>query len=111
MDLFEFARTGDPVLLQAIDDGFDVDKANENGDTLVMLATYHGHAELVRGLVARGADVNRPNAKGLVPLAGAVFKGHEDLILTLLRAGADPDAGSPTVRATAAMYGRTLPAV
>ncbi|MGO1235652.1 MAG: ankyrin repeat domain-containing protein [Microbacterium gubbeenense] len=110
MDAFTFARTGDPVLFQEIDDGYSVDSANENGDTLLMLAAYHGHADLVRGLIARGADLNRPNAKGLVPLAGAVFKGHEAIVLSLVRAGADVGAGSPSARETAAQFGRTLPA-
>jgi len=110
MDLFESARTGDAALLQEIDDGADVDTANENGDTLLMLAVYHGHPGLVRGLIARGADLNRPNAKGLVPLAGAVFKGHDAIVLSLVEAGADVDAGSPSARETAAQFGRTLPA-
>lgn len=110
MDLFDSARSGDSILLQEIDDGADVDTANENGDTLLMLAVYHGHPGLVRGLIARGADLDRPNAKGLVPLAGAMFKGHGAIAESLVAAGADVDAGSPSARETAAQFGRALPA-
>lgn len=88
MDLFTFARVGDPVLLQEIDDGYNVNSANENGDTLVMLAATHGHAALVRGLIARGADLTRRNAHGSSPLTAAVARGHADVAETLRHAGA-----------------------
>ena len=35
-----------------------------------------------------------------------MFKDEQDVVRTLLAAGADPDAGSPTARETAAMFGR-----
>ena len=46
------------------------------------------------------------NHRGQSPLAGAVFKQADAVIAALLAAGADPDAGMPTARATAAMFGR-----
>jgi ankyrin repeat protein len=73
-----------------------------------MLAAYHGHADVVDGLARHGADVNRLNDRGQSPLAGAVFKGEDEVVRVLLRHGADPDAGSPTARATAEMFGRSL---
>lgn len=88
MDLFTFARNGDTVLLQEIDDGYDVDSSNEYGDTLVLLAARHGHHAIVRGLIARGADVNRRNATGLTPIAAAAAAGHADIVDTLRHAGA-----------------------
>lgn len=45
-----------------------------------MLAAYHGHAELVRLLLAHGADANRLNDRGQSPLAGAVFKKEDAVI-------------------------------
>ncbi|MGZ4495802.1 MAG: hypothetical protein ACXVWU_13945 [Nocardioides sp.] len=39
-------------------------------------------------------------------LSGAVFKGEDAVVRALLAAGADPDAGTPTARETAAMFGR-----
>lgn len=109
MDPFDSARSGDNILLHQIDDGADVDAANENGDTLLMLAAYHGHADLVRGLIARGAALDRANPMGLVPLAGAVFKRHDAVVAALMAAGADIDAGSPSARETAAQFGLALP--
>lgn len=73
---------------------------NEKGDTLVrrypqtvhhidiaktntkklMLAAYHGHAELVKVLLQHGADPNRLNDRGQSPLAGAVFKKEDAVI-------------------------------
>jgi ankyrin repeat protein len=107
--LFDLARTGDAALLAAVDEGVPAGLANERGDTLLMLAAYHGHAGLVRELAARGADVDPSNDRGQTPLAGAVFKGHDEVVAALLAAGADPDAGTPSARETARMFGRELP--
>lgn len=45
-----------------------------------MLASYHGHAALVRLLLQHGADPNTLNDRGQSPLAGAVFKGEAEVI-------------------------------
>lgn len=46
----------------------------------LMLAAYHGHAELVGLLIQHGADPNRVNDRGQSPLAGAVFKKEDAVI-------------------------------
>lgn len=46
----------------------------------LMLAAYHGHAELVKFLIEHGADPNRLNDRLQSPLAGAVFKKEDDVI-------------------------------
>ncbi|MFD6176535.1 MULTISPECIES: ankyrin repeat domain-containing protein [unclassified Isoptericola] len=107
--MFDLARAGADLLLEFVDAGVPADHADAQGNTLLMLAAYHGHAGLVRGLAGRGADVDRVNARGQSPLAGAVFKGADDVVAALLDAGADPDAGAPSARDTAQMFGRTLP--
>ncbi|MFC8598433.1 ankyrin repeat domain-containing protein [Isoptericola sp. NPDC057191] len=107
--MFDLARAGADLLLEFVDAGVPVDHADAQGNSLVMLAAYHGHAGLVRGLAERGADVDRVNARGQSPLAGAVFKGADDVVAALVAAGADPDAGTPSARDTARMFGRTLP--
>ena len=105
--LFGLAREGATQPLAAyLDAGVAADLANHTGDTLVMLAAYHGHAETVAALLARGADPNRPNDRGQTPLAGAVFKGEDDVVSALVRGGADPEAGRPSAVATARMFGR-----
>jgi uncharacterized protein len=105
--LFDLARDGDAAALAAyVDAGVPVNLTNAAGDTLVMLAAYHGHVEAVRALVARGVDVNRLNDRGQSPVAGAVFKGEDDVVRVLVDGGADPLAGHPTAVDTARMFGR-----
>ena len=105
--VFDLARAGDQVRLTAyVDAGVPADLTDASGNTLLMLAAYHGHADAVRALVARGADVDRLNDRGQSPLAGAVFKGEDAVIGVLVESGADVDAGEPSARATAVMFGR-----
>jgi ankyrin repeat protein len=106
--VFDFARAGDAASLAAyVDAGVPVNLTNDAGDTLLMLAAYHGHADAVTALLERSADPNRANDKGQTPLAGAVFKGETEIVKQLAAAGADPDAGTPSARAAAVMFGKT----
>ncbi len=105
--MLDLARSGEGERLAAyVDAGCPVDLTDAAGNTLLMLAAYHGHAATVALLAARGADVDRVNDRGQSPLAGAVFKGEPDVVRTLLDHGSDPDAGTPTARETAAMFGQ-----
>jgi ankyrin repeat protein len=104
--IFNLAREGDTDTLAAyVDAGVPVNLCNDKGDTLVMLAAYHGHPQTVSALLARGADPGRPNDRGQTPLAGAVFKGERAVIGVLLDGGADPAAGMPSAVETARMFG------
>jgi len=48
-DAVEAARRGDvPALERALDFGLSPDARTASGDSLVMLAAYHGHAEATR---------------------------------------------------------------
>jgi hypothetical protein len=106
--LFDFARDGDAAALaQYLDEGTAATVTNEAGDSLVMLASYYGHSEIVDLLLARGADPNQENHKGQTPLAGAVFKGKVEIVRALLAAGADPNAGFPSATEAARMFGKT----
>lgn len=103
--VFNFARTGDSGALCAyLDAGVPVDLTNDKGDTLVMLAAYHGHPEAVQALCERGADVDRLNDRGQSPLAGAVFKGEDQVVRILVRHGADAAAGTPSAIEAARMF-------
>lgn len=104
--LFELARSGETAALAAyVDGGVPVNLSNDKGDTLLMLAAYHGHAETVAALVRRGADPSRENDRGQSPLAGAVFKNEPEVVRALLDAGADPRAGNPSALDAARMFG------
>jgi ankyrin repeat protein len=105
--VFDLARTGDAETLAAyVDAGVPANLTNDKGDSLVMLAAYHGHADAVTALLARGADADRANDRGQTPLAGAVFKGEEAVIRALLAGGANPEAGTPSAVDTARMFGK-----
>ncbi|WP_131741470.1 ankyrin repeat domain-containing protein [Actinomadura roseirufa] len=105
--VFAMAREGDTARLVAyLEAGLPVNLANDRGDTLLMLAAYHGHAATVRALTARGADPERANDRGQRPLAGAVFKQEADVVRALLDAGADPRAGTPSAVDAARMFGQ-----
>ncbi|MEV6786402.1 ankyrin repeat domain-containing protein [Streptomyces sp. NPDC051098] len=106
--VFDLARQGETETLAAyVDAGVPANLTNDRGDTLVMLAAYHGHASAVEALLARGAEPDRPNDRGQTPLAGAVFKGEDEVIRVLLAGGADPSAGTPSAVDTAQMFGKT----
>ncbi|CAM5599143.1 hypothetical protein GCM10010222_50510 [Streptomyces tanashiensis] len=105
--VFDLARTGDADALAAyVDAGVPANLTNDKGDTLVMLAAYHGHAAAVTALLERGAEADRANDRGQTPLAGAVFKGEDAVIRALLAGGANPEAGTPSALDTARMFGK-----
>jgi len=94
---FDAARQGQMDMFeQALPRGLPANLTNDKGDTLLMLASYHGHAPLVSLLVQHGADPNRLNDRGQSPLAGVVFKNEAEVIKILLDAGADPEIGRPS---------------
>jgi ankyrin repeat protein len=108
--VFDLARGGHTDELAAyVDAGVPVDLTNDKGDTLLILAAYHGRPETVGALLARGADHSRANDRGQTALAAAVFRQSTETVTRLLDAGADPDGGGPSARATAAFF--ELPAM
>jgi ankyrin repeat protein len=103
-----FAREGMTEELEGfVGHGLPADVQDADGNTPLMLAAYHGHAETVRMLVRRGADVDRRNNRDQSPVAGAIFKGEDEVVRVLREAGADLAAGSPTARQAAEMFERT----
>jgi ankyrin repeat protein len=103
--VFGLARSGETEELAAyLDAGVPANLTNEKGDTLLILAAYHGHPETVAALLERGADHGRVNDRGQTPLAAAVFTQSADTVRALVEAGADPDAGQPSARATAQFF-------
>jgi ankyrin repeat protein len=104
MDLAREGRTAE--LAEFLDHGLQVDVADPDRNTLLMLAAYHGRDETVGMLLERGADPNIRNVRDQSPVAGALFKGEDAVVARLVAAGADLDAGTPTAREAAAMFGR-----
>lgn len=104
----DLARQGQrEELLEFVDHGLPIDVRDAQGNTLVMLAAYHGHPQTVQALIERGADVDLRNARDQSPIAGAIFKGEDQVVALLRGAGADLDAGTPSAWQSAQMFGRT----
>lgn len=92
---------------QANDDqssGIPPNLTNHKGDTLLMLAAYHGHAETTKMLLDKGADPNVLNDRGQSPIAGAVFKGSDDVVRLLFERKADVYVGQPNAVDSAHMF-------
>ena len=106
--LFDLARSGTTATLAGyLDAGISPGLTNAGGDSLLMLAAYHEHADTVRLLLEHAAPVDTVNDRGQTPLVAAVFRRSEPIVRALIAAGADPDAGGPSARATAEFYGLT----
>ncbi|WP_374928298.1 ankyrin repeat domain-containing protein [Kytococcus sedentarius] len=103
---FTCARAGDvDGLVELLDLGVPVNLTNSRGDTLLMLAVYHGHAAATGLLLERGADTGRINDAGQTPVAAAVFRQREDLVRMLVAAGADPSLGPKNAHVIAEYFG------
>ncbi len=109
-EAFSAAREGDTSrLTRVLDLGLPANARNHNGDSLLMLASYHGHYDATPRLLARKAEPDSVNDKGLTPLQGAAFKGNSAMVTMLIEGGADPGATSPDGRTAlmfAEMFGR-----
>lgn len=106
-EAFDLARKGETEnLLILIKHGLDPDTVDAKGSSLLMLAAYYGHAEMVSALASRGADPDLRNPRGLSPLDGAAFKGDLEVISALLAVGVPvngqgPDGRTPLMWAAA----------
>lgn len=108
--VFQMARAGDTVALgDLLAQGMPANLRNDKGDSLLMLASYNGHAEATRLLLAHGGDTALANDRGQTPLLGAAFKGDLAVALALLEGGAEVDAAGQEGRTAlmlAAMFDR-----
>ena len=66
--VFDLARGGSTDELAGyVDAGVPANLTNDKGDTLLILAAYHGHPETVGALLDRGADHSRANDRARPP--------------------------------------------
>ncbi|AMV28371.1 Ankyrin repeats (3 copies) [Gemmata sp. SH-PL17] len=109
---FRAAREGDAkTLKEYFAAGFPADEANTRGDTLLILATYYGHADAVEIILKQSKPgLGHRNKMGFTALDGAAFKGSVPLAKLLVAAGADVNGASETGKTPlmlAALTGRT----
>ncbi|WP_269524651.1 ankyrin repeat domain-containing protein [Coraliomargarita parva] len=106
----EAARKGDVGMLHPmLTAGLPLNLKDGKGNSLLMLAAYHGHYDVVDLLLHCGARPDERNDRGQTPLAGVAFKGYLDVAERLIEGGADPVAdlgGGRTPVMFAALFGQ-----
>lgn len=76
--------------------------------TALTAACFHGHLDVVEGLITAGADVNLAHGD-YTPLTVTCFYGHLDVLQNLIKAGADVNSTHDMCTPlTAAILGGTL---
>lgn len=109
--VFQFARLGAAEHLgPLLEQGLPANLCNHKGDSLLMLASYHGHFDTARLLLEYDADPEIRNDHGQTPLAGAAYKGDLAMARLLVEHGADVNGASEdgkTALMLAAMFDRT----
>lgn len=109
--LFDLARNGGTRMLQPLlEAGVPVDLRTSEGDSLLMLATHHNHADTVRFLLEKGANPNLANHRLHTPLMAAAISNEVGILELLLEAGADPrvtDANGASALDLAKEHGAT----
>ncbi len=95
---------GDTAKVQSLlDKGVSPNLKTEDGKSLLMLASYLGHADIVKLLIDKGAEVNAKDQDGKTALIYAAERGHLEVAQILLKNGADPNIADNNGR-TALMY-------
>ena len=59
-----------------LEEGAELDAANEAGNTALQLAAFRGHLPLVGALLKEGADVSRKDKGGFAALDWAAANGN-----------------------------------
>lgn len=104
--MMDAARAGEVEQLLPLLPIAPINMQDQAGNTMLMLAAYHGHMKLVEILINHGAELDLLNDRGQTSLAGAVFKGHKEIAKLLFSAGANPNLGTPSAIETAKFFER-----
>ncbi len=108
---FDAAREGDlKTLAEYFKAGQPADIVNNRGDTLLILASYHGHDDAVKAILDQPkAPLDARNKMGFTALTGAAYKGYLGIVKQLVAKKADLNASNArkqTPLMFAAMFGR-----
>ena len=87
-DLFDAVEFGDREYAETLLNNPDVNVNAQDlaGTTILMLAAYYGHGELVELILTRGADPNLRDNQGRTALRRASESGHLGIIELLKQA-------------------------
>ena len=88
--IFEHARNGETEAVKMyLDSGYTPNIISPRGDSLLIVAAYHGYPDLVKLVLAQpNVPVDFQNKMGFTALTGASFKGYTDIMQQLIAAGA-----------------------
>src|SRR5262245_41069080 len=89
-DLFDAVEFGDREYAEILltDPAVDLNAQDTAGVTILMLASYYGHRDLVSLILRRGANPNLRDKQGRSALERAIAEWHQDIIELLIQAGA-----------------------
>jgi len=104
-------------MIRALENGADIHKKSQRGQTAIFLAITIDDPKYVRELIKRGADINAHDLNYKTPLINAAFLDKHAALGALLAAGADQvprdkvnrsayDAGDEISRAIIDTYNR-----
>jgi ankyrin repeat protein len=92
------------VVKLLVDNGFNVEARNSQGETALMKAAAAGQPDVVKLLLDLKADFNAQGVHGDNALKKAIWKGHAEVVRALLDGGVDIDAMDDTAGRTPLMY-------
>ena len=81
-----------PVVSYLVEQGFDLEMADNTGFTPLNAACIAGHLDVVRHLLEQGADRDKANISGFTPLHHAAQSGRLETAKLLMIYGADLNA-------------------
>ena len=88
--IFALARTGDAGGVEyLLKKGYDVEAAEADGGTVLILGAANGHVAVVEAALAVGARVDRQDSSGRTALSRAAEGGHYAAVERLVERKAD----------------------
>ncbi|MEM7350203.1 MAG: ankyrin repeat domain-containing protein [Acidobacteriota bacterium] len=102
VDLITAVRAGDVDAARGyLAAGASPDQLHEQSISMLTLAAYHDHLEMLDVLLDAGASLSPPGAP---PLEAAAARGHEYAVCRLVEAGADPEAMASALHAALRLW-------
>ena len=75
-------------VIDALQNGADMEAKESYGDTALNLAAENGHLEIVKYLIETGANIENLGGAAKTPIMNAAFAGHADIVVLLIAHGA-----------------------
>jgi len=83
-NVFYYSKYGDIDGVKPYVEKGDINRANADGFTPLLIASYYGHTGLVTYLIKNGAEVNRQDNRGWTSLMYATYYNYLEIAKILL---------------------------